>query len=173
MVNYEIKTSFRARHLRIVVYPGGRVVVTKPERISVARAEQFVKSKSSWIKKNIAKLQNKKAIPTHTLSKHQVLEFVRSRVDIYNRYYNFSLNKISIKDHKSLWGSCSRRRNLNFNQRIASLPLNQADYIIVHELCHLKEFNHSVVFWALVAQTIPDYKLIKKELRKYSFGLDE
>lgn len=166
---YEIKTSIRARRLRIAIYPDGRVVVTKPVRISVANATAFIKSKSAWIAKKISLQKNWKKLPPHELSKNQVLDFVRSRIEIYNQHYNFTISKVSIKDHKSLWGSCSRRKNLNFNQRIASLAVEQADYIIVHELCHLKEFNHSRKFWDLVSQTIPDYKKIRKELKSYSF----
>ncbi len=66
---------------------------------------------------------------------------------------------------KTRWGSCSKKKNLNFNARIAQLPDHLIDYVIVHELCHLIEFNHSAKFWALVAQTIPDPQNCRRELR--------
>ena len=66
-----------------------------------------------------------------------------------------------------------KKGNLNFNYKIALLPPKTADYIIVHELCHLKEFNHSPNFWKLVAETIPDYKIIRLKLKRNPFNLSE
>ena len=68
------------------------------------------------------------------------------------------VNRVSIKNTKSRWGSCSKKGNLNFNYKIALLSQELADYVIVHELCHLGEFNHSKKFWKLVSLTIPNYK---------------
>ncbi len=87
------------------------------------------------------------------------------RVEYFNKTYGFEYNKISIKDQKTRWGSCSRRRNLNFNYKIMFLPDELRDYVIVHELCHLGEFNHSKNFWNLVAQTLPNFKEIKKQFK--------
>ena len=89
-------------------------------------------------------------------------------VDRANRYaeiYKYRFNKITIKNQKTRWGSCSKKRNLNFNYRILFLPEEIRDYIVVHEICHLKELNHSRKFWALVAQVFPNHKEIKRELR--------
>ena len=97
--------------------------------------------------------------------KERVREFVFERIGYYNRIYNFKVNRISIRNQKTRWGSCSQKGNLNFNYRIMNLPNHLADYIIIHELCHLKELNHSPRFWNLVAQTIPNYLIIRKELR--------
>jgi len=91
---------------------------------------------------------------------------VRSRLLHFNEFYKFKINKVSIKNQKTRWGSCSKRGNLNFNYRVALLPPHLADYVIVHELCHLGEFNHSPNFWKLVAKTIPNYKAIKREFKK-------
>ena len=75
------------------------------------------------------------------------------------------INRVSIKNTKSRWGSCSKKGNLNFNYKIALLPPALADYLVVHELCHLKEFNHSEKFWKLVLDIMPDYKKLKRELK--------
>lgn len=77
-----------------------------------------------------------------------------------------SQNRVAIRDTKSRWGSCSKKGNLNFNYRIAFLPPRLADYIVVHELCHLQEFNHSQKFWDLVSLAVPDYKILRKELKE-------
>ena len=91
---------------------------------------------------------------------------VHSRVAHFNRHYGFKIKKIFIKNHKSRWGSCSEKGNLNFNYKLLYLPSAISDYIIVHELCHLAEFNHSPRFWSLVVRTIPNYEELKRELRR-------
>ena len=170
-INFHLKSSARAKYLRIAVYPNGSVVVTKPARTPIISATDFVQRKSPWIRRKLDFYKDRKIIslaqPNQSLQ--EALEFVSSRIEIYNRHYKFEVNKIRVKNHKGLWGSCSSRKNLNFNYKIISLALHQADYIIVHELCHLKQFNHSRAFWDLVAETIPHYSLIKQELKNYSF----
>ena len=84
---------------------------------------------------------------------------------MFNQIYGFQYNKINIRNQKTRWGSCSKKGNLNFNYKIALLPEKYADYIVVHELCHLKEFNHSRSFWNLVARTIPDFRERKKRIK--------
>jgi len=90
---------------------------------------------------------------------------VVGRISYFNKVYNFKFNRISIKNTKSRWGSCSKKGNLNFNYRIVFLPPDLRDYLIIHELCHLREFNHSARFWALVALALPDYKTLRKKLK--------
>lgn len=82
-----------------------------------------------------------------------------------NQFYNFSFNRVCVKNHKSRWGSCSKKGNLNFNYKIIHLPVELAEYIVVHELCHLRELNHSPRFWALVARAVPDYKKRRHQLK--------
>jgi len=91
---------------------------------------------------------------------------VKTKLEYFNQHYGFTYHRISIRNQRSRWGSCSKEGNLNFNYRIIFLPPALADYLIIHELCHLKEFNHSRAFWALVAQTIPHYQTVRRELKK-------
>ena len=98
--------------------------------------------------------------------KEQARGMIRARLEYYNTFYNFKYKRIAIKNHKSRWGRCSKKGNLNFNYRLALLPQNLADYVVVHELCHLDEFNNSPKFWALVERTIPDWKTRRRELMK-------
>lgn len=91
---------------------------------------------------------------------------VRARIAHFNAHYRVPVRKIFIKNHKSRWGSCSERGNLNFNYKLLLLPPEVADYIVVHELCHLLEFNHSPAFWALVEQTLPHHKVLRRTLRQ-------
>lgn len=91
------------------------------------------------------------------------------RLELLNQIYNLQYQRLSIRCQKTRWGSCSRKGNLNFNYKIALLPARFADYILAHELCHLAEFNHSSRFWALVAKAVPDYKIIRRQLRRGEF----
>jgi len=90
---------------------------------------------------------------------------VLSRLAHFNEVYGFTFGTVSIRDQRSRWGSCSSKGNLNFNYRIALLPAHLADYIVVHELCHRGEFNHSQRFWDLVARVMPDYAQLQAELK--------
>jgi hypothetical protein len=101
-----------------------------------------------------------------TKRREQARRFVENRISYFNKFYNFKINRVAIKNQSSRWGSCSSKANLNFNYKIIYLRPALADYLIVHELCHLGEFNHSKRFKALVSKTIPDYVNINKELRR-------
>jgi len=82
------------------------------------------------------------------------------------------INKISIKYNHSNWGSCSSKRNLNFSSKLLFAPDDVIDYVIIHELAHLKEANHSPKFWAIVAKAMPSYKEKKKWLSVNGKNLD-
>ncbi len=98
--------------------------------------------------------------------KEQARAFVHERLGVVNTQYQFHFGKVAIRDQRSRWGSCSAKGNLNFNYRLMFLPLPIADYVIAHELCHLKEFNHGVGFWELVEKGVPEYRARKAELLK-------
>jgi len=89
------------------------------------------------------------------------------RVAYWNAQFGFKFGRIAIRDQKSRWGSCSRQGNLNFNWRLLLAPLAVLDYIVIHELAHLKEGNHSPRFWALVAAKCPDYRRHRDWLRQH------
>lgn len=114
----------------------------------------------------------RKRTRTRSPAKHYVAHkeaarvFVHERLKIVNQIYGFAYNRVAIRDQKSRWGSCSTKGNLNFNYRIQFLPLHLADYIIAHELCHLKEFNHGKGFWDLVTRAAPEHEKCCAELRK-------
>ena len=106
---------------------------------------------------------------SHTHREH-ARAFVHIRIQELNAGYNFSFNRIAIRNQRTRWGSCSKQKNLNFNYRIAWLPTHLADYIIVHELCHLQELNHSPNFWTLVSRAVPNHREVRRELREIKLG---
>jgi len=172
-VEYELKMSLRSSRIRLAIYPGGRFVITIPKRMSESLIEKVVLEKADWILEKIAKMKLKASKEPVVLSKIErkrltvvAQELVYRRLEYFNQYYQYTYHRVSFRHQKTRWGSCSREGNLNFNVKIALLPPHLADYIIVHELCHLKEMNHSERFWHLVAQTFPEHKTLRKELKQ-------
>ncbi len=173
-IPYKLKRSKRAKRMRLAVYCDGSVVVTTPLGVEQSLVEKFIADKKQWVldKIHFFKSVDSNAIRTYSRKDYlqnmdKVLILVRERVNFYNKIYGFFFNKIFIKNQKTRWGSCSCKQNLNLNYKIIFLSQKHQDYIIVHEMCHLKEFNHSRKFWALVEKALPDYLDIKKELRNH------
>jgi predicted metal-dependent hydrolase len=169
-----VRKSKRAKRVRLAVYSDGSVIVTTPFGVQPSVIEKFFHDKKQWVldKLNFFQSINKKAARTfsrrdYLVNKDKVFALVSERGAFYNRIYGFAFHKIFIKNQKTRWGSCSQKQNLNLNYKIAFLPPARRDYIIVHEMCHLREFNHSHKFWSLVARTFPDYSEIRKELRHH------
>jgi len=98
-------------------------------------------------------------------NKERARKLILERLDYFNKFYGFTWRRVAVKNTKRRWGSCSKKSNLNFCYKLVLLSEQLADYIIVHELCHLGQFNHSRAFWNLVAQTIPNYKSLRSELK--------
>ena len=117
------------------------------------------------------RIKSKKRKAEYLKYKDQAKIFVINKVTELNKNYGYKINRITIRNQKTRWGSCSKKGNMNFNYKIVLLPEKLAEYIIVHEICHLGEFNHSANFWNLVAQTVPDYKEKRKELHKAGMSL--
>ena len=77
---------------------------------------------------------------------------------------NIRFNGVKIKFQKNSWGTCSIRKNINLNRNLMFLPRNLVEYVILHELCHIRFMNHSLEFWELLEQHVPDWKMAKREL---------
>lgn len=103
--------------------------------------------------------------------RRQAHAVIAERLAHWNAQYGFTWTRVAIKEQKTRWGSCSRRGALNFNWRLLLAPLPALDYVVIHELCHLKEPNHAPAFWALVAQTCPDYREWRGWLRRHGHEL--
>ena len=161
--------------MRLSIYPDGAFIVTAPKWYPVYVINKFIQEKSDWLfekLKNIdfAELAEKKQADkkSYTAGKEYARAVITSRVEFFNRYYNFSYKRIAIKNQKSCWGSCSARNNLNFSYKVAGLPEELRDYVVVHELCHLQELNHGQKFWALVKMAVPNYNVLRNKLRNHS-----
>ena len=172
-ISYTLNRSRRARYMRLVVQPGGVVVVTVPWGSSERAIMRFIERQSSWIARAVRKMASLIPLPArgrraYLKHREEARVFIRERVDLWSAIYKISYRKIAIRDTKARWGSCSSKGNLNFSYALLFLPKGLADYVIVHEICHLKEHNHSSGFWQLVECAIPDYKARRRELRRYA-----
>src|SRR3989344_5356580 len=101
----------------------------------------------------------------YSTNKEVARAIVNERVRHFNAHYKLPVGKIAIRNKRSRWGSCSKKGNLNFNYKLAFLSPELRDYVIVHEICHIKEFNHGRGFWALVGETVPEWKELRKKLK--------
>lgn len=172
-MQYTIRKSTRAKRARITIDPHGRVIVVAPQKMNEKVIAQFIDQQKGWIEKNLLLLKQRKkryldSSPEGFIEhKKKAYAIIKERVDYFCAVYDCSYNTISIKNQKTRWGSCSKQKNLYFRYSIIFLPDALRDYVIIHEVCHLRELNHSPRFWTLVAKTIPDYKKLQKELQSY------
>jgi predicted metal-dependent hydrolase len=171
-IQYQLNLRKGSRTIRLSVYPDGRVLVSAPKRAGIRGVESFVTSKAEWILEKLKNIENNP--PKFSLKgpekefqqlKSKALIIAEERVRYFAAVYGLKYRKISIRNTRTRWGSCSLGGNLSFNYKIVLLPEHLRDYVIVHELCHLKEFNHGKGFWDLVGVTIPNYRENIKELK--------
>ena len=173
-ITYTIRPSVRAKRIRITVYHDGRVTVIKPAHLSDSYIGPFVQKHAEWIRKKVDRFQSKPLPLLARYSKREYKQYkenakalVLERVNYFNQFYNFSFGTVRIGNQRTRWGSCSSKKNLNFNYKIVFLPKELQDYLIVHELSHLKELNHSKRFWDTVGEQVPDHVIRRKRLKQY------
>ncbi len=174
MENIKI-TKSRRKTISLHIKPDGSVEMKAPVQMSKKQIQEFIDRKSDWLEKNLKAVQerNRKiaqnepltAEDIHTLA-DKALETIPERVAYFAEIIGVNYGRITIRNQKSRWGSCSGKGNLNFNCLLMLAPPEVLDYVVVHELCHRKEMNHSQKFWKEVAQILPDYKIQKEWLKK-------
>ena len=174
-MEYEIIRSSR-RTIAIQIAPDGRVIVRSPRHMSRNSVDEFVRSKQVWIEKHLAIRQTRPAPPPLTREQLQTLAeealaFIPDRAAYYAPLVGASYGRITIRAQRSRWGSCSSKGNLNFNCLLMLVPAHVLDYVVVHELCHLRELNHSPRFWAEVERILPDYKVSRTWLKEHGDSL--
>ncbi|MDD7047929.1 MAG: M48 family metallopeptidase, partial [Lachnospiraceae bacterium] len=162
-----IKSSRRTMSME--VRPDGSILVRAPFRASAEEIGNFVCSHKSWVEKQRIRIrkraaeirladQNPLSPEDIRLLADQALRELPPRIAAYAGQMGVTYGRVTIRNQKTRWGSCSSKGNLNFNCLLMLTPREVQDYVIVHELSHRKEMNHSPKFWAVVEEVLPDYK---------------
>ena len=170
------------------IRPDGQILLRAPQRAPVDWLKSFAAGKYDWLvfhrrlilEKAQERAAEKAAHPVQKLSMEDIRRLAdEALADIPARTRRFaplvgvSYNKITIRNQKSKWGSCSSKGNLNFNCLLMLAPDYARDYVVVHELCHRLEMNHSPRFWAEVERVLPDYRRGKTWLKENGADLME
>ena len=177
---YDLPANFiksNRRSVGINIKPGGEITVRAPRLMPVSMALSFVKEKEAWIVKTYLKQSQLSPAPAREEKSHQTLalekryrdaaaDYIPKRVAYYHEFTGGNYQKITIRDQKTRWGSCSANGTLSFSFRLMMAPPRVLDYVVVHELAHLVEMNHSRRFYAIIEKILPDYKERIKLLKK-------
>ncbi len=158
-ISYKLIRSDR-RSIGIQITAEG-VVVRAPRRMSDAEIDRFVQSKRDWIETHLAKVPTAQpkfsGEEIHRLA-DEALKRIPERVRHFAPLVGVTYGSITIRNQHTRWGSCSSKGNLNFNCLLMLTPDHVIDYVVVHELCHRLEMNHSARFWAQVERVLPNYR---------------
>ncbi len=168
--DYRIIRSDR-KTLGIQITPEGELVVRSPRRMKTAEIEKILREKADWIEVHMQKLAAQPEQPAFTREElegfaRQALEVIPRRTAYYADIMGVSYGRITIRNQHTRWGSCSSAGNLNFNCLLALAPPEVLDYVVVHELSHRREMNHSDRFWNQVEAVLPDYRERRKWLKE-------
>lgn len=166
----------KRKTIAIQVNSDQSVIVRAPLRVPQSEIDRILKEKDSWIKKHIKKMQDRQeelaSDDVHRITEEELKALAKKahrdipqRVALYAEQIGVDYGRISIRNQKTRWGSCSSKGNLNFNCLLMLAPEEVIDYVVVHELCHRKHMNHSKAFWNEVATIIPNYKEYERWLK--------
>ena len=168
----------RRKTISLEIKPDLTLVVRAPLTMSDRAIQQFLREKSRWIETHLAQVKARLAEAEPALTPEEIRELTARvardlppRAVFYAPVVGVTYGRITIRHQTSRWGSCSAKGNLSFNCLLALCPPEVADYVVVHELCHRKEMNHSPAFWAEVARVLPDYALRRKWLKDHGGAL--
>lgn len=172
MIEYQLTRSKR-KTIALQVTREGEVIVRAPLFSTERQIREFVESHEEWIEEKRAEATRDDRISSQTFTQSEITMYkkrakgiISRRVAHYADIMDVTYGQITIRDQKSRWGSCSADGSLNFSWRLILMPIEVMDYVVVHELAHLKELNHSKDFWAEVEAVMPDYKDHRKWLKE-------
>ena len=176
-MTYELIRSNR-KTIALQIKGDGHIIVRAPLRMAERDIQRFITSKAAWIEKHLAIIQQRQQPSEAAFTVEQLhLLAEAAKADLPRRIAHFaalvgvSYGRITIRAQKSRWGSCSGKGNLNFNCLLMLCPEDVRDYVVVHELCHRKELNHSPRFWAEVEKVLPGYRAQRKWLKDNGGGM--
>lgn len=130
--------------------------------------ESFIEKHTDWIKKRMDQ-EEQSLIDKDKIHEYKKLarQVITQKVQYFAKKYGFEYNSIRITSARTRWGSCTSQKNLNFSYKLVLTPDEAIDYVVVHELCHLRQMNHSAKFWKEVESILPDYQVQNKWLKTH------
>lgn len=171
-MEYELYRSKR-KTLAIEIKPDGRILVRVPEACSRKMVREFVDRHLSWIDDKLKEQARRAAQKPKELTEQERQNAIRLARSVFSEkvaYYAGRMmvdyGRVTLREQKTRWGSCSAKGNLNFNWRLILAPEPALDYVVVHELAHRKHMNHSKAFYQVVAEVLPEYKKWQKWLKE-------
>lgn len=166
-------TYSKRKSIGIRVLEEGIVKVKAPYFTSKKSIENVLLENKDWIEAAFLRMEDEKEHHIPAFSEEEIKEYRKEarkiflkKSEFYSKCMDVSYERIAVKDQATRWGSCSRKGNLNFNWRLILMPEEILDYVVVHELAHLKQLNHSPEFWKIVQEVLPDYKSRRKWLKE-------
>jgi predicted metal-dependent hydrolase len=175
--NITFVESPHARRVVITIRPRRGVRVSLPPHSSIDAAMDFVRRKEPWIKKHLGviaehqKQQEEVNLAFQNIDKKEARKTIKKRLRELARKNGFILGKISLRNQRTRWGSCSGNNNISLNYKLAILPPELMDYVIFHELVHTKFHDHSEQFWEEVNKYVGDGKAKAKVLTEWGMGI--
>ena len=158
--------------MTIQIKAHGQVIVRTPYRVSKRTVEQFLYAHQNWILEKQHQVIAAEAQQVHITDEERkqgiklAKKLIPERVAYFAKQMGVTYGRITIREQKTRWGSCSSKGNLNFNWKLVLFESELLDYVVVHELAHRIEMNHSANFWTIVESVLPDYKERRKRLRE-------
>lgn len=166
----------RRKTIAIEIRKDATILVRAPLAMRDAEIRRFLKEKENWIMAHLQKIEERQKTlsDVEPLSKEDIerladlaIKVIPVKVKHYANLMQVQYGRITIRNQKTRWGSCSGKGNLNFNCLLMLAPDEVVDYVVIHELCHLLEMNHSKAFWGQVEKVMPEYKTYKKWLKDH------
>lgn len=161
-IEYQIKYS-KIKNIYIQIKEG-QVIVKAPKRVTKKEIEKIIQQKEEWIQRSLEK-ENKKLERRALYTQEEFRKIIEKNSKELIKETGLIPNKITIKQIKYAWGSCSNKKNITINLELIKYSEKAIRYVILHELCHIKYMNHSKDFWNLVEKYMPEYKENKKEFK--------
>ena len=168
------------RSIGLEVHRDGIILARIPSVVSDRELQNFIREHQAWIVRKYNALARAEDAGKSTGAKaydqlteqerQQICDKLAQRVRQYCRIMGVTVGRITIRNQKTRWGSCSSKGNVNLNYHLYYLPEELLDYVVIHELAHRRYMNHSAQFWAEVERYCPDYKMRREKLREYRLG---
>ena len=154
----------KRRSMSLKVEENGGLTVRAPYGVKTEVIDEFVEAHGDWIRTRRQEYERIRRLrPSYTEKERQegkqrAVQLLREKCQYFAAHMGVTYGTVTVREQRTRWGSCSARGNLSFNWKLATMPEEIVDYLVVHELAHRIEMNHSPAFWAIVEKQIPDYK---------------